>query len=145
MPAIYFHTADRPFHFPQKKILKAFLGSIFQLENTIGKRVDYIFCSDAHLLEMNRQFLYHDTYTDILTFDLTEDKSTGSVAEIYISTDRVKENAVNHDTIYTEELLRVMIHGILHLCGYKDKTAIEQSMMREKEAIYINAFESLTQ
>jgi rRNA maturation RNase YbeY len=141
MASIYFHTADRPFHFPHKKLLKAFLLGIFTQEQTLAQRVDYIFCSDDHLFVLNRQFLQHETYTDILTFDLTETRATGVVAEIYISTDRVKENAIQHNTTFQEELLRVMIHGVLHLCGYRDKTKPEQTLMREKEAIYINAFE----
>lgn len=145
MPIIYFHAADRPFYWKNKTLLKTFLTTIFKKEKHLGKRVDYIFCSDEHLLFMNQQFLQHDTYTDILTFNLTEEPASGIVAEIYISTDRVKKNAVQHGTTYQEELLRVMIHGILHLCGYRDKTASEKTLMREKEAFYINALESISQ
>jgi rRNA maturation RNase YbeY len=94
-------------------------------------------------LGINQQILQHDTYTDIITFDLTEDRAAGIVAEIYISIDRVKANALEHDTHFTDEMVRVLVHGILHLCGYKDKTLIEQTVMREKEAEYINLFESL--
>lgn len=92
----------------------------FEKRKRIGQ-LDYVFCSDAYLLNINKQFLNHDTYTDIITFDYTEDAVLGG--EIYISIDRVKENALKFDVTLTEELCRVMVHGLLHLAGYKDKTA----------------------
>lgn len=143
MASIFFHQADRTFPFKQKQVLKQFLAGVFTKEHHTLKRVDYIFCSDEYLLGINQQFLQHDTYTDIITFDLTEDRAAGIVAEIYISVDRVKANALEHDTHFTDEMVRVLVHGILHLCGYKDKTPVEQTLMREKEAEYINLFESL--
>lgn len=143
MASIFFHQADRNFSFKHKQQLKAFLATVFTHEHNTLKRLDYIFCSDEYLLGINQQFLQHDTYTDIITFDLTENPAEGIVAEIYISIDRVKANAVEHDTYFTDEIVRVLVHGILHLCGYKDKTPIEQTLMREKEAAYINLFESL--
>ena len=92
----------------------------------------YVFVSDKRLLEMNRRFLDHNTLTDIITFPL--DAAKGSVAgEIYISVDRVKENAVEFGVPYSNELARVMAHGLLHLCGFKDKSAKEQAVMRRQE------------
>jgi probable rRNA maturation factor len=143
MASIFFHQADRNFPFKRKQVLKAFLASVFIHEQHSLKRLDYIFCSDEYLLGINQQFLQHDTYTDIITFDLTENSTEGIEAEIYISMDRVKANAIEHNTHFTDEMVRVLVHGILHLCGYKDKAPIEQTLMREKEAEYINLFESL--
>lgn len=92
----------------------------------------YIFVSDKRLLEINKQFLDHDTYTDIVTFP--GDSPKGTIAgEIYISIDRVKDNASNYQQSMKTELHRVMAHGLLHLCGFKDKTAAEQSVMRRQE------------
>ncbi|MGC8751400.1 rRNA maturation RNase YbeY [Hydrotalea sp.] len=143
MASIFFHQADRTFPFKHKQVLKAFLASVFIHEQHSLKRLDYIFCSDEYLLGINQQFLQHDTYTDIITFDLTELTDEGIVGEIYISVDRVKANAIEHNTHFTDEMVRVLVHGILHLCGYKDKTPMEQTLMREKEAEYIDLFESL--
>jgi rRNA maturation RNase YbeY len=94
--------------------------------------LSYIFCTDNFLLEMNNNFLDHDTFTDIITFDLSPAK-TAMEAEIYISTERVKENAKTYKTTYQEELHRVIFHGVLHLCGFKDKKEKDQKIMRENE------------
>jgi rRNA maturation RNase YbeY len=93
--------------------------------------VQYVFCDDEQLLELNREFLDHDTYTDIIGFDY----SVGKIlqGEIHISTERVKENARQYDTSFENELRRVMAHGLLHFCGYKDKTKAEKAEIREKE------------
>lgn len=94
-------------------------------------KLRFIFCSDAYLLEINRQYLQHDYYTDIITFDLGE---AGNIdGEIYISVERVKENAGLMQTSFKEELHRVIFHGVLHLCGYKDKLKSERLEMRSKE------------
>jgi len=94
--------------------------------------LSYIFCSDDFLLEMNKNFLDHDTYTDIITFDLSENKKELQ-GEIYISVDRVKDNAKNFKTTYSDELHRVIFHGVLHLCGFKDKKEKDLKIMRENE------------
>lgn len=98
------------------------------------KKVDlnYIFCTDASLLEKNIAFLEHDTFTDVITFDLSVDPSILE-AEIYISIDRIKENAGNFSVSYWEELHRVIFHGLLHLCGFKDKKPANQQEMRRQE------------
>lgn len=100
----------------------------------------YIFCSDGFLLQMNRDFLQHDFYTDILTFGLSE-KGEPIEAEVYISLDRVKDNAQTLKTGYKQEILRVIFHGALHLCGYKDKKKSETLLMRAKEDQYLLLFE----
>ena len=123
-------------HFTKRRALKAFIPTIFKREKVAFKSLSYIFCSDDYLLDINRQYLQHDYYTDIITFDLSQ--GGGSVAgEIYISVDRVKDNARQFNTTMTEELHRVIFHGALHLCGYKDKTAKEEKLMRDKEAEYL--------
>ncbi len=94
--------------------------------------LSFIFCTDAFLLEMNNNFLDHDTFTDIITFDLSDSRKAME-GEIYISTERVKENAKIFKTTYNEELHRVIFHGVLHLCGFKDKKEKDQKIMRENE------------
>ncbi|MBO3096766.1 rRNA maturation RNase YbeY [Gelidibacter pelagius] len=98
--------------------------------------INYIFCDDAYLLDINIEFLEHDTLTDIISFDYTLGKLISG--DIYISIERVKENAKDFDVTFDNELSRVMIHGILHYCGYKDKTEADQSEMRSKENYYIS-------
>ena len=95
----------------------------------------YVFCSDDFLLEINQQFLDHDTLTDIVTFDYTE--GTILNGEIYISTDRVADNAKDFNVDFDTELRRVIIHGLLHMCGYGDKTEEEKLQMRSKEDEYL--------
>ena len=93
--------------------------------------INYIFCSDEYLHKINVEFLQHDTYTDIISFDYTLGKMING--DIYISVDRVKENAQNYNTTFADEMHRVMIHGILHYAGYKDKTEEDIKLMRNKE------------
>ncbi len=99
--------------------------------------VQYIFCDDDYLLKINQDFLQHDYYTDIITFDNSIGKKIEG--EIYISTNRIKENAIEYQVSFEEELNRVLIHGILHLLGFKDKTTEEQDLMtkKENEALFI--------
>lgn len=121
--------------------LKYFLISVFITENIVLKSLSYIFCTDEYLLALNQRYLNHDTLTDILTFTLSE-HSAPIIAEIYISIERVQENAVTLKTSYAEELLRVMIHGILHLCGYPDGTIPQKKIMRKKENLYLSRVRS---
>lgn len=115
--------------------LKVFILTLFRKEKRAVDSVNYIFCSDKKILEINRQFLNHDYYTDIITFDLSE--SNKITAEIYISLDRVRDNARTQGTTLTNELHRVIFHGALHLCGYGDKTKTEIKRMRGKEEQYL--------
>ena len=103
---------------------------------TIGE-IAYVFCDDAKILEVNRQYLGHDYYTDIITFDYCEDDKLSG--DIFISLDTVKSNSVTYGTDYYDELTRVIIHGILHLCGYKDKSDDESKAMRALEDAAIAA------
>jgi len=100
--------------------------------------ISYIFCGDEYLLDINQKYLKHDTYTDIITFDYTEGKLISS--DIYISIERVTENATDFKVAFKDELLRVMAHGILHLCGYKDKSEKDIVIMRRKEEAKIKLF-----
>lgn len=101
-------------------------------------QIDYIFVNDEELLEINRSVLKHDYYTDIISFDYTENKIIEG--EIYISVDRVKENAAKYEEKFHVELLRVMFHGILHYVGYKDKTKKDAEKMRDMENIYLKLY-----
>jgi probable rRNA maturation factor len=135
-------TAPVDFHFLEpaslkdRQILKAFLRSLFKKEGTKLDSLRYIFCSDKYLLEINRQYLNHDDYTDIITFNLSDSPAPVS-GEIYISVDRVKDNARKFNTSFRQELHRVIFHGALHLCGYKDKSSKDEKLMREKENQYL--------
>ena len=107
------------------------LAKLIDSEEMLIGQIDYIFCDDVFLLEINKKYLNHDTYTDIITFDYTEGKSIAG--DIFISVDRVKDNAMKFDVEFTEELHRVMAHGVLHLVGYGDKSDEEILVMRSKE------------
>ncbi len=114
-----------------------FIPNIFRLEASATlESLNYIFCTDEYLIEVNQQFLQHDYYTDIITFDLSE-QGGPIVGEIYISIDRVRDNARANATKVYEELHRVIFHGALHLCGYKDKKPAEIREMRAKEDYYL--------
>jgi probable rRNA maturation factor len=137
MGKVSFHYLDRKLPLKNKLTLKRFIQSIFKREKKALKSIDYIFCSDEHLLQMNKQHLNHDYYTDIITFELGEEETE---AEVYISADRVLDNARTHSTSPSEEFLRVMFHGALHLCGYKDKKKSEIELMRDKENEYLRLY-----
>lgn len=98
--------------------------------------VNVIFCSDDYLLNMNKQFLEHDYYTDVITFDYSEDSIISG--DLFISIDRVTENAVLYQQIFQVELNRILIHGVLHLCGYEDKETNLKELMTSKEDFYLN-------
>lgn len=122
-----------------RSALKKFILDIFRAEKKELDSLNYIFCSDKELLKINREFLHHDFYTDIITFDLSEQKSAIQ-GEIYVSVDRIRENAKNLKVSFKSELHRVVFHGALHLCGYKDKTKKEISLMRQKERFYLEKY-----
>ncbi len=122
-----------------RKVLKKFIGNLIIQENFNFINIDIIFCTDDFLLELNKSVLQHDYYTDIITFDLSEINNSIS-AEIYISVDRVMDNASIFKVDYINELHRVIFHGILHLCGYKDKTASQIATMRSKEQFYLDKY-----
>jgi probable rRNA maturation factor len=123
---------------PSKKKLRVWLSSIASSETRKIKNLAYNFCSDEELLQINQQYLQHNTYTDIITFDYNEkDYISG---EIYISVERVKENAIKEKVLFEEELIRVIAHGLLHLCGYKDKSPSHKKAMRLAENKAIKTF-----
>jgi probable rRNA maturation factor len=115
-----------------------FIEGIFKKEKKKLQELNYILCSDDCLLKINQVYLNHNYYTDIITFDLSE--TAGIVGEVYISIDRLKENAKAFNNSCSTELMRLLFHGTLHLCGYKDKTPKEKNQMREKEDYYINQY-----
>ena len=134
---VYFFFLNNAFSFRNRISVKRFIETVFKKENRRLGEISYIFCSDVDLLALNKKFLSHNYYTDILTFNLSGDSDEIN-AEIYISIDRIKENAVFLKTPYQQELFRVMIHGILHLCGYSDHTPRKKGIMRKKENYYLS-------
>jgi len=120
----------------QKKILRNWIYSAIQAEKKQLIQLNYIFCTDDFLLKLNKKHLNHNYFTDILTFD-NSDINIEIEADIFISIDRVKDNAKMLKTLLSQELHRVIIHGVLHLCGYKDKTKTEQQNMRTREDFYL--------
>jgi rRNA maturation RNase YbeY len=137
MTKINFRSGDRSFVFPNKTHLKSFIASIFKKEKRELGSINYIFCSDDMLLKINQDFLQHNYYTDIITFGLNE-PGEPIEAEIYVSIDRVKDNANQQSVSYQNEMQRVLFHGALHLCGYKDKKKSEIMVMRQKEDQYLH-------
>ena len=105
-------------------------------ENKLLYEVNLIFCSDEYLLKMNIEYLQHDYYTDIISFDYCEDNKI--LGDLFISKDRVLDNSIEHNVSFDVEIQRVIVHGVLHLCGYKDKTDVEEILMRNKEDYYLS-------
>lgn len=136
---ISFSKADRGTTLNNKLALKAFLENQLKKQGIRIETLHYIFCSDEYLLNINNTYLQHDFYTDIISFDLSENKER-LIGEVYISVDRVKENAKTHQTIYLTELLRVIFHGALHFCGYKDKKPADAKEMRAQENKWLKLF-----
>lgn len=114
------------------------LSEVIASEEKKEGEISYIFCDDDYLLEINKQYLDHDTLTDIISFDYTVGNEIGG--DIFISVERVKDNAVDFNVPFEEELRRVMAHGVLHYCGYKDKTEADEQLMRNKEEEKIAMF-----
>lgn len=139
MNKIYIYGADKLAIVENRKAVKELLLSLFSEEDTELDKINYIFCSDEYLHDINLKYLDHDTLTDVITFPLSE-KGKPVYGEVYLSTDRIKENAKSFKVKYQNELLRVMIHGALHLCGYTDKTKASKMQMREREDYYLNKF-----
>lgn len=138
MKKVHFSYADRKLSLTGKEHIKQHIENLFSKEKKKLEEIRYIFCSDEYLLQINQDFLQHDYYTDIITFDLSEGEAT--IAEVYISVDRVKDNATTQQTTFRQEMLRVLFHGALHLCGYKDKKKDQVTEMRGKEEQYIRSF-----
>ncbi len=138
--AINYFSDQCPFVLKGKKNCSAWLAKVLQKESKIACEINYIFCNDAYLIKLNKTHLQHNTYTDIITFNYSGKLSKSVAADIYISVDRVKDNAKTFSTSFQQELNRVMVHGVLHLCGYTDKKSGEQKKMRCKEDFYLKAY-----
>lgn len=136
MPVQFFEE-DISYKLKNKAAVKKWVTDTVRAEGLILKELSYIFCSDIYLLQVNRQFLNHNYFTDIITFD----NSAGDghiVGDIFISIDRVRENAAGFNAALPDELHRVMIHGVLHLIGYDDKTPADKEKMTLKEDFYLS-------
>ena len=122
-------------HLEEEKRLKEWIAEAVAAEGFLVGEINYVFCTDEYLHKINLQYLNHDTYTDIISFDYRVGKQLHG--DIFISVDRVRENATKFEVDFNSELLRVLIHGILHFCGYKDKLDNEVNAMRAKEDYYV--------
>ena len=138
-PKINFFNENVEFLLPKKRQIRNWIFSVITTENYQLSEINFIFCSDEHLLGLNKQYLEHDTYTDVITFDHSETPNT-VVADVFISLDRVKENAANLNVKMFEELLRVMVHGTLHLVGFNDKNEEDKKRMTAREDYYLAEF-----
>lgn len=136
---VHFFFNDTTISLTNRTGLKLFIASIFKSEGRQLQNLNYVFCSDEYLLEINRSSLNHDYYTDIITFDLSSVKGVIE-GEIYISVDRVRDNAQSLAVTIQEELHRVIFHGALHLCGYKDKSSKDSKAMRAAEDKYLGKY-----
>ncbi|MFY9309969.1 MAG: rRNA maturation RNase YbeY [Bacteroidia bacterium] len=131
---ISFRTEDIKFSLKQKTVIKNWIIAVIKKKKRIPGELSFIFCSDAYLLGINQQYLNHNTYTDIITFDYSkESKALPISGDIFISVERVRENATKYSTTFENELNRILIHGILHLLGHKDKTKADKDEMTRQE------------
>jgi len=137
MPAIQFFEEDISYKLKNKTQVRQWLTDTIIAEGYKLKELTYVFCSDAYLLQINQQYLDHDTYTDIITFDNSEEDLI-IVGDIFISIERIRENALKFEVPETTELHRVMVHGALHLLGYKDKGDTHKKKMTQKEDFYLS-------
>lgn len=134
--------SETTFQLENTKKISQWISETIAQENFEEGDITYVFCDDAYLHSLNVEFLNHDTLTDIISFDYSLGKQIHG--EIYISIERVEENALEYNVPFLDELLRVMIHGVLHYCGYKDKTQSQKQTMRSKEDEAIKRYKSLT-
>lgn len=137
--SISFNQADSKVALANRVALKSFIEKRVKKEGFSIETLTYVFCSDKYLLKMNKDFLSHNYYTDIISFDLSETPGN-LIGEVYISVDRVKDNAKTHGTTLKEELHRVIFHGALHFCGYKDKKPADTIKMRQMEDRWLAAY-----
>jgi rRNA maturation RNase YbeY len=136
-PAIHFFSENIPFVLKGKRMLRAWLMDCIAREKKQAGMLNFIFCDDAYLLPINRSYLHHDTLTDIITFDYTDQK--GKVqGDIFISIERARYNAALFEVSTDNEIRRLLIHGVLHLCGYDDKDPEGKRLMSEKEDYYLS-------
>ena len=136
---INFFKEGVTFRLSEQHKLKKWIAAVIKGKRFTLVQINYIFCNDAYLLKMNKNYLHHNTYTDIITFNNSTEKKKIE-ADIFISYERVKINAANYETSVNDELHRVMIHGVLHLLGYKDKSAKDKKLMRKMEDKMLKLF-----
>ena len=129
---------ETAFELPNEDQISTWISAVIQSENKKEGDINYIFCNDEYLLNLNEQYLDHDTLTDIISFDYSVGNELHG--DIFISIERVQENAQDFKVTFQEELKRVLVHGVLHYCGYKDKTQQDEQLMRNKEDEKIKMF-----
>ena len=137
----HFFCEDLKFKLPQKQLYKTWIKQIAESEHRTLGDLNIIFCSDSYLLKLNQEYLSHETFTDIITFDYGEGSKISG--DIFISIERITENAAVFKVNFEDELLRIIAHGVLHLCGYKDKRKADKTVMTDKENNSIGMFKSL--
>lgn len=136
--AVHYYTEECRYRLKEKRRTATWLKAVAEAEGYALGEVNYIFCSAEHLLEMNRQFLGHDYYTDIITFDYSDLKDTRTIhGDIYIDVETVRYNARLYKATALQEMRRVIVHGVLHLCGQKDKSPRANAEMHRKEDKYL--------
>lgn len=140
-PTVFFVCDDVSFLWEKEASVTFWLNQIVAKENAQLLSLTYVFCSDQKLIEINKQYLNHDYFTDVITFDLSE--SEGIEGDVYISTDRVAEHAKEYSVSFEEELCRVVAHGLLHLLGFNDKTDEQKKTMRHKESVCLSLLEKV--
>lgn len=126
------------FKLEDEVVYSDWISKVISSENKNEGEINYIFCEDDYLIELNQQYLDHDTLTDIISFDYSEGNNLQG--DIFISIERVRENAKDFDVPFEEELKRVLVHGVLHYCGYKDKSEEDEKLMRQKEEEKMNMY-----
>ena len=139
MSSVRYFSEGISFKVPNPRKTSSWIKSVIQVNKAKLKEVSFIFCSDSYLLQMNQSFLNYNTLTDIITFDYSKSRNALE-GEIYISVERVLENAEKFEVSFEQEIKRVMIHGILHLLGFKDKKVKEKAQMRKKEEACLSLF-----
>jgi probable rRNA maturation factor len=135
---IVFHSEEIEFELKNQEQIAAWIKESAEAEGKALSTINFIFCSDEYLLQMNLEYLQHDTYTDVITFPYAEKEDDFIEGDIFISVERTAENAAKFGVTPEQELHRVMIHGVLHLIGYEDKTAAKKKRMTEKEDEYLS-------
>jgi len=139
--SIQYFSEDVPFPKIGKRIASNWIKSVIINEEKLVGDISFIICSDEYLLEVNKKYLAHDYYTDVITFDYVENNLISG--DIFISIDRVKENSVEFSSDFMNEFRRILVHGILHLIGYKDKTKSDKLLMTQKEDFYLNFYSNI--
>ena len=142
---ISFQTEDTAFKLKNKIRLKQWINAVIEKKKRKAGDIAFIFCSDAYLLTINQQYLNHNTYTDIITFDYSKENTRLPVSgDIFISIERVKENALKYSGTFDNELNRILIHGILHLLGHADKTKADKAEMTKQEENCLKLFKKMS-